>query len=137
MKILLDTNFLYALNDRRDRNHIRSVEFLRTCNASLLLPTPILPEICYLLDSRLGHVAMRRFLSGLVASDIELVAIVATDMPRVVEILAQYADARLDFADATLTVIAERLDIARILTYDRRDFSIVRPRHCDFFELLP
>ncbi len=78
-----------------------------------------------------------RALSGLVASDIELVALVATDMPRVVEILAQYADARLDFADATLTVIAERLDIARILTYDRRDFSIVRPRHCDFFELLP
>ncbi len=137
MKILLDTSFLYALNDRRDRNHPSSIEYLHTLSASLLLPTSVLPEVCYLLDSRLGHTAMRRFLGGLVASDIELVSIEAEGMQRVTEILAQYADARLDFADATIIALAERLGITRILTFDRRDFSIVRPRHCEFFELLP
>ncbi len=80
---------------------------------------------------------MGRFLGGLLASDIELVSIEAEGMQRDTEILAQYADARLDFADATIIALAERLGITHILTFDRRDFSIVRPRHCEFFELLP
>jgi hypothetical protein len=29
------------------------------------------------------------------------------------------------------------MNITRILTVDRRDFSIVRPRHVEHFELLP
>jgi hypothetical protein len=38
---------------------------------------------------------------------------------------------------ATVVATAERLKITRILTTDRRDFSLVRPRHCSAFELLP
>ncbi len=34
-------------------------------------------------------------------------------------------------------VIAERLNITRIVTFDRRDFSVFRPSHCEYFELLP
>ena len=33
--------------------------------------------------------------------------------------------------------IAERLGVTRIATFDRRDFSIFRPRHCDYLDLLP
>jgi hypothetical protein len=32
---------------------------------------------------------------------------------------------------------AERLNIARIATFDRRDFSVFRPKHCEYLELLP
>lgn len=32
---------------------------------------------------------------------------------------------------------AERLNVRQIITTDRRDFSLVRPRHCVAFELLP
>lgn len=53
------------------------------------------------------------------------------------EILEQYADSQLDFTDAAIVAIAERLAITRVYTLDRRDFSIVRPIHCDYFELLP
>jgi predicted nucleic acid-binding protein len=52
-------------------------------------------------------------------------------------ILEQYADSQLDFADAAIVAIAERLNITRVYTLDRRDFSIIRPSHCDYFELLP
>ena len=34
-------------------------------------------------------------------------------------------------------VIAERLGVARSTSFDRRDFSIFRPRHCDNLDLLP
>jgi uncharacterized protein len=33
--------------------------------------------------------------------------------------------------------IAERLGITQIATRDRRDFTVVRPRHAGAFELLP
>lgn len=39
------------------------------------------------------------------------------------EILEQYADSQLDFTDAALVTIAERLNITRVHTLDRRDFQ--------------
>ena len=135
--ILLDTSFLYALNDASDRNHRAVVALLDTLNAPLALPTPVLPELCYLLHSRLGHHVMRRFLHGLIESDIHILPLSADDMQRIVELLEQYTDARLDFTDAGIVALAERHGISTIATFDHRDFSIVRPRHTVSFELLP
>jgi uncharacterized protein len=59
------------------------------------------------------------------------------DISRSVEILQKYADTRIDFVDASVAAVAERLDVTRILTLDQRDFSLIRPKHCDYFELLP
>jgi predicted nucleic acid-binding protein len=56
---------------------------------------------------------------------------------RSAEILRQYADANLDFVDALIVATAERLNIKRLLTLDRRDFQLIRPKHCASFELLP
>ncbi|MEH1937677.1 MAG: hypothetical protein V7L14_29000 [Nostoc sp.] len=36
-----------------------------------------------------------------------------------------------------IIALAERDNITRILMLDRCDFGFVRPRHCDYFELLP
>jgi predicted nucleic acid-binding protein len=60
-----------------------------------------------------------------------------TDLQRVHEILQQYAESRLDFVDATVVAIAERQNITRILSLDRRDYTIIRPKHAPYFELLP
>ena len=46
-------------------------------------------------------------------------------------------DARFDFVDVAQMAIAERLDIRRVYTFDRRDFSQFKPRHTDYLELLP
>jgi predicted nucleic acid-binding protein len=53
---------------------------------------------------------------------------------RIANLLDKYADTDLDFSDAA---IAERYGITKIATFDHRDFSIIRPRHTAFFELLP
>jgi len=134
---LADTSFLFALTNRKDRNHARVFKVVRALGDSIIIPTPVLPEVSYLIASRLGHHCMRRFLNELVINDTPFEAITAIDLKRVVEILEQYADSQLDFVDATIIAIAERLNICRILTLDRRDFSIVRPRHCPYFEILP
>jgi len=42
------------------------------------------------------------------------------------ELLHLYRDLPMDFADATLVVLAEELDTRVVLTTDRRDFGIYR-----------
>jgi predicted nucleic acid-binding protein len=51
--------------------------------------------------------------------------------------LIKYADSRVDFVDASIIAVAERLNIPRILTLDQRDFALVRPLHTERFDLLP
>ncbi len=135
---ILDTSFLFALTNYKDRNHGRVLDIASTFTGPLVLPTSVLPEVCYLIASRLGHLTMRRFLNQVVTrNDLLLTALTPVDLERVVEILEHYADSRLDFVDATIVAIAERRNITRVLTLDCRDFSIVRPRHCASFEILP
>jgi uncharacterized protein len=97
----------------------------------------VLPEICYLLDSRLGHAAMRKFVTRLRSSAMRIEPLIDSDLSRAAEILRQYADARVDFVDATIVAIAERLNVTRVLTVDHRHFRLIRPKHCAAFELLP
>ncbi|GAP97844.1 hypothetical protein [Leptolyngbya sp. NIES-2104] len=42
----------------------------------------------------------------------------------------------MDFADASLVVLAEHLGHGRVLTVDRRDFSVYRWNDTQFFENL-
>jgi predicted nucleic acid-binding protein len=84
-----------------------------------------------------SHVAMRQFLQQLVSNKTILETITLEDLQRVNEILQRYADSHLDFVDATIVAIAERRHITRILSLDRRDYTMIRPKHCPYFELLP
>jgi predicted nucleic acid-binding protein len=59
------------------------------------------------------------------------------DLYRAHQLLEQYADATLDFVDATIVAMAERLNISLVLTLDRRDFGMIRPRHVEHFTILP
>jgi predicted nucleic acid-binding protein len=137
MTAILDTSFLFALTDQGDRNHQRVLTVAQSVNEPLVPPVVVLPEICYLIASRLGHQAMRRFVSSVTPETIQVESVTTEDLVRVHQILAQYADNQLDFTDAAIVAIAERLNITRVYTLDRRDFSIIRPNHCDYFELLP
>jgi predicted nucleic acid-binding protein len=129
MTVVLDTSFLFALTDLTDLNHDCVLAVVQSINEPLLLPSFVLPEVCYLIASRLGHQAMRKFIANLVVSGVQIESMMATDLERVGQILEQYADSQLDFVDAVIVAISERLRITRVLTLDRRDFSIMRPIH--------
>ncbi len=45
--------------------------------------------------------------------------------------------ASFDYTDAAIMALSERLQITKVCTFDRRDFGIFRPKHCDYLELLP
>lgn len=137
MKALLDTGFLYAVFDKDDEHHSATVATLSGLEGDLLLPTPVLVELAYLLQARLGHQRMQSILRQLMQQSLYLVPITPADLIRVNALLVQYADAELDFVDAVLVALAERLNIQRILTVDRRDFALIRPKHRPYFEILP
>lgn len=136
-RAIIDSGFLYATVDKRDVNHDRVVTVLTGLTDKILLPVPVIVETSYLIYARLGHSAMRRFVQQVKASPLEVVSIIPTDLSRIDELLVQYADLELDFVDAAITAIAERLEIQRILTVDQRDFRAIRPQHCSYFEILP
>jgi predicted nucleic acid-binding protein len=48
-----------------------------------------------------------------------------------------YEDSKLDFVDYCIMALAERLTIMQVCTFDRRDFAMFRPCHCDYLDLLP
>jgi uncharacterized protein len=137
MTALIDTGFLYATIDKADKHHRRVVNFLSDFRDDLILPITVLVELTYLLQARLGHAVMRSFIGELEQSPIRFEPIKKSDLPRIHQLLNQYADMELDFTDASVVAIAERLNILKILTVDQRDFRVIRPLHCDYFEILP
>jgi len=70
--------------------------------------------------------AQDRLLEMLEAGDLQLLSLGAGDMPRVRELMRQYRELPMDFADAALVRIAEREGLNTIFTPDRRDFSVYR-----------
>lgn len=135
--ILLDTGALYALADQDDAWHERMKSLLDRHPETFLVPITVLPEACYLLNAHLGQGAERALLASCASGELTVVPITTEDIARTVELLDLYADANLGFVDASVVALTERLNVRRIATTDRRDFSIVRPRHCAAFELLP
>jgi hypothetical protein len=51
--------------------------------------------------------------------------------------MEKYSDIELDFVDCCIVAIAERLNLTEICTFDRRDFSIIRPTHVEYLTLHP
>lgn len=139
MTIVVDTGVLYALADTDDEHHHRCVVWLAATREDLLVPPLVITEAAYLIGSRGGPEAEALFLDALAPGarfdPAELDR--ERDLPRIAELVRTYADLPLGAVDAAVIAIAERLGLHTIATVDRRDFTIVRPRHIEAFTLVP
>jgi len=135
--IIVDTGILYALADVDDAWHEPSKNFVQNILDILIVPITVIPEICYLLNSNLGQEAEKKFLTSIIQEELKIENMKIEDFRRVWQLLDTYANINIGFVDASLIAIAERLKINRLLTADRKHFSIIRPRHCSAFDLLP
>ena len=134
--VVADTGFIVALLNEADEWH-EEAKAQYTRYAPILMPQTVLAEVAYLVGREAGIATVVDFLKGLPESRFRLVALTADDVHRVAEILEKYEDSRIDFVDASVMAIGERFDCRTVLTLDRRDFQIFRPRHREWFELLP
>ncbi len=137
MTAIVDTSFLVSLINPREQHHQACVAVARQLRERLVIPQVVLPEACYLVDKYVGDSAMRAMVRQLTLPEWNLEPLQEGDMARVVVLLDQYQDQRLDFVDACIVAMAERLRARRVLTLDRRHFSLVRLQHGATFEILP
>lgn len=95
----------------------------------------VVAEATYMVATRLGAHAEATFLRAL--QELEIEPPMDDDWARIAELVEQYADLGLGGTDASVVATAERLLAPIVITLDITHFSVVRPRHCERFELLP
>ena len=102
-----------------------------------MVPSPVLGEIGYLLQSRVGPEAEVTFLESFGEDGFHIAELEDQDSQCMGELVETYVDLPLGIVDAAVITIAERLRLTEIATLDRRHFMVVRPRHTAAFVLLP
>jgi predicted nucleic acid-binding protein len=132
---IVDANALYAAVDRSEQDNARAAAELARDDLDLVIPLLAVLETAQLIEARRGASAEAAFIRGV--SGLRIEAPFGQDWPRIADLLDRYVDLRLGTADASIVALAERLGADTIITFDRRHFGVVRPRHCAAFRLLP
>ena len=122
--ILVDAGPLIALLKPDDQHHAECTEKFRALAQPFGTVWPVLAEASYLLRNLYG--AQDKVLEMILRGAIQLLFLGPDDVPRIRELMRQYADRPMDLADAALIRVAEREGIREIFTVDRKDFSVYR-----------
>lgn len=124
--ILTDTGPLVALFDPRDSAHERCINVLKSVEEPLITTVPVLTETFHLLDP--GSKGSQRLMDFISDAGLSVWFMDDSSLARAFEVMAAYADTPMDLADASLVTAAERENLRKIFTVDRKGFSAYRIR---------
>lgn len=132
--VLVDAGPLIALIDRSDRHHRTCHDTLKKVTEPLTTVWPVLTEAMYLV----GTARAQQVLWAMIGTGgVRLIELAGEDCPRMRELMWKYRDLPMDLADAALVRVAERENVRRIFTIDRKDFQVYRPQRVGRFEIVP
>jgi predicted nucleic acid-binding protein len=110
-----------------------------TAASRVIVPALVLAEVDYFLREQ--RVAMRKLIAEIFdpGTRYEYELPLPSDLVRALEFDAKFKDLNLGLVDGSVAVLAERRQVYRVLTTDRRDFSTIRigPRFSRALDLLP
>ena len=131
---LIDTGPFVAYLNRRDPAHDRLVASLDSFAGLLATTGAVISETMYFV-SELGNgpISFAKFLVGSGVRVVEFLQ--PAQVLAAAELMNRYSDTPMDFADATLVLIAEELGVTEIFTLDRRGFSTYKTRKGKSFRL--
>ncbi|WP_028935642.1 type II toxin-antitoxin system VapC family toxin [Pseudonocardia spinosispora] len=135
--IVVDTGPIVAAAAIRDPDHAACLEALTSLSEAPLITPFVVMEVCYFLSTRASAAAEASFLRSLDSGTFRLVDLASSDLRRMADLIEKYASLPLGAADASVIAVAERFGATVVMTLDHRHFSVVRPRHVDYFTLLP
>jgi hypothetical protein len=135
--LVLDTGPIVALLDSADPEHQRCVAMVASVGEDLIVPAAVLVEVDYWLLKLYGVEPWRTFVEDIASGAYRLHPLDEHTIVRAAEIERDYASHDLGLVDASVIATCEELDEPKVATLDRRDFSVVRPRHRDHLALLP
>ena len=139
--LVADTGGLLRALERRPDGRPAWPAYTRALTeaTAVLVPALILTEVDYFLRDR--RAAMRRLIAEILdpATTYELVPATPTDLVRAMELDAKFPALRLGLVDGSVAAVAERTQVDRVLTSDRRDFGVLRvgPRFTRALTLVP
>lgn len=135
--VIADAGFWIALYNHRDSAHQRAIAAAERYQAEGFVTShAVIAEASHVLRKRAHADVMVGFVLTLAQSDVRVFALEQTDLPRLAELMRKYRDLPMDYADASLVLLAERLRHGRILSTDVRDFGTYRWKNSYPFENL-
>ncbi|MBX7103606.1 MAG: PIN domain-containing protein [Gemmataceae bacterium] len=134
---LIDAGPLIALCDARSPAHARCVGAIAgIAVGSLATSLACVTEAHYMLQKLAGFPGQDALNTLIRVGIVRVIDLLPDEYDRVGELMAQYRDLPMDFADATIVALAERLRTASIVSLDKH-FRIYRPKHCPAFIVTP
>jgi predicted nucleic acid-binding protein len=134
-ELLLDTGALISLLDRSQPLHRQCTEFFEEWRGLVVSTEAVLTESTHLLGRTHGgrEACLEFFLAGAAT----LVPASLESLRRCKALMKKYEDLPMDFADATLVVLAEDLGSDLVFTTDQRDFEVYRAGGRHRFQVFP
>ena len=134
--IIVDAGFWIALADKRDKHHEIANNTAKALDELLITTNPVITEVCHILLKRQGIKAQLSFMNMYKLGAFEVFELKKQHRERIVSLMNQYADLPMDFADASLVLLAEYLEHGRILSTDCRDFHTYHWKNAEPFQNL-
>ncbi len=137
MTVVVDTGVLLAAADGDDVDHERCAQLLRDHRGELRVPALVVPECSWQIEQNLGPVSEAHFLRLISTGELRVIDLGLADYERCAALIETYVDLGLELVDASVVTAAENLGATKVATLNRRDFTVVRPRHVEGLELIP
>jgi len=134
-ELLLDTGPLVSLLDRTQRHHEACLAVLEDWPGELVTTEAVLTEASHLLARVPGGAVL--CLEFVLRGGAVVAPTSPTALERACELMRKYAEIPMDYADATLVVLAEELGTLDVFTLDRRGFATYRARRSRAFRIHP
>jgi predicted nucleic acid-binding protein len=132
---LIDTGPIVAYLDAADNEHARVVERLDRFSGRLITTGAVVTEAMYFVSTTaLGPRRLAEFVASSGTRIFDLAQ--PAELRAAAGLMERYADTPMDYADATLVLLANALRIHDVLTLDRRGFSTYRAEARKDFRLV-
>jgi predicted nucleic acid-binding protein len=134
-ELLLDTGPFVSLLDRSQASHDACRRFFEQWEGVVVTTEAVLTEASHLLK----HVpnGVTTCIDFILAGGAVLVPATRGALQRTRSLVEKYEDLPMDYADATLVVLAEELATNLLFTLDRTDFEVYRIHSRSRFRIFP
>ena len=132
--LIVDTGYLVALLDRKDGHHRAAMQYANTQSDGWITTWPVITETMYFLMERISVEGAVLLLDDIKAGAVRVWDIPTEQLDQAQRLMRRYKSLPMDFADASLVLLAEQLGSGRILTTDQRDFGAYRWKSKQPFE---
>jgi len=138
--LIVDTSAILASLDEAYTEHEAVATVLAAAAGPLVVSAMVVAEADYMLFTRLGAPAARRFAADIAAEAYELAEWTSADHADALDVITRNSDDGnyIGITDAANVVLADRYRTTQMLTLDQRHFRRLRPLWgAEYFIVLP